>query len=178
MPKADRVQKVQELKEMIANSKAVYIVEYRGLNVDKMTEVRAKVREAGGEMKVAKNTLFTIALGEQDLPVPEDAHSGANAYTLAYDDVASVAKALRDFARTKGNEALLIKAGVLDGNLLDVNQVLALADLPSREELLGQVARGIAGPISGFLNVLSGPSRGLVTCLSQIKEQKEKEEAA
>ncbi|HOO63263.1 MAG TPA: 50S ribosomal protein L10 [Synergistaceae bacterium] len=177
MPNEKRMQQVAEYKELLERAEAVIIVEYRGLTVAQMTDVRSKVREAGGEMKIGKNTLFRIALEEAGLPVPQEHTLGANAYTMVYDDVAAVAKALRDFAKEKKNKDLLIKAGILGGKVLESEQVLALADLPSREQLLGQVVGTMAGPIRGLVTVLSGNVRGLVTALSQIKEQKEKDAA-
>ena len=177
MPNKKRVQQVAEYKEMLERTEAVLIVEYRGLTVAQMTEVRSKVREAGGEMKIGKNTLFRIALEEAGLPVPQEHTLGANAYTMVYNDVVAVAKALRDFSKEKKNKDLVIKAGILGGKIIGSEQVLALADLPSREQLLAQVVGTMVGPIRGLVTVLSGNVRGLVTALSQIKEQKEKDAA-
>ncbi|WP_029165568.1 MULTISPECIES: 50S ribosomal protein L10 [Aminiphilus] len=174
MPTEARMQQVSMLRELLQRSEAVFIVEYRGMNVKKMTAVRAKVREAGGEMKIAKNTLFRIALAEENSPVPEEMTAGANAFTMAYGDVTAVAKALRDFSKEKGNEMLIIKGGIMGQHVLDQQQVLALADLPSREVLLAQVVGTIAAPLRSLVTVLSGPMRGFVTCLSQIKDEKEK----
>ena len=82
MPANVKYERVNELKEMLDKSEAVFVAEYRGLTVAKITELRAKVRQAGGEMKVAKNTLFKIALQEKDMPVPEDIMAGPNVYTV------------------------------------------------------------------------------------------------
>ncbi len=173
MAKQQRFEQVARYKEMLADTQAVFICEYRGLTVEQMTEVRSKVREAGGEMKVARNTLMRIALADQGLPAPEELTVGPNVYTLATDDAAAVAKALRDFAKEKGNEKLIIKGGVLGSQVLDAEAVTALADLPPREVMLGQVVGTIAAPLRGLVTVLSGNTRGLVTALSQIKDKKE-----
>lgn len=173
MATAQRMQQVAQYQDLIGKSQAVFICEYRGLTVEKITAIRAKVREAGGQMKVGKNTLMRIALTEQGLPVPEGMTTGPNVYTMAYGDAAAVAKALRDFAKEKGNEKLVIKGGILGTQVLDAAGVSALADLPPKEVMLGQVVGTIAAPLRGLVTVLSGTTRGLVTCLSQIKDKKE-----
>lgn len=178
MPSQLKYQKVEALREKLKGAKAVFFCEYRGLTVGKITTVRANIREAGGEMTVAKNTLMSIAFKEEGLPLPEEYMTGPNAFTVAYEDPVAVAKAVKDFSREKGNEALVIKGAILGEQVLGAEEVKALADLPSREELLAQVVGTMAGPIRGLVTVLSGPSRGFVTCLSQIRDQKEKEEAA
>ena len=88
-------------------------------------------------------------------------------------DVAAVAKTIRDFSKEKGNDALVIKAAILDGKILTKDQIFVLADLPSKDVLIAQVVRTIAAPLQGLVTVLSGPARGLVTCLSQIKDKKD-----
>lgn len=174
MPTEAKRQAINELAEKIRSSQAIFIVEYRGLTVAKSTAVRKAVRAAEGEMQVAKNTLMRIALRETETPTADAIDTGPNAYVFAYKDAAATAKSLRDFAREKGNEALVIKGGILGKKLLSKEQVFALADLPPRDVMLSQLLGTLAGPIRGFVTVLSGPSRGLVTALSQIKEQKEK----
>lgn len=174
MPTEAKRQAIDELVEKIKSSQAIYLVEYRGLSVAKSTAVRKQVRATEGEMKVAKNTLMRIALRETETPTADAIDTGPNAYVFAYGDAAATAKALRDFAKEKGNEALVIKGGILGNKVLSREQVLALADLPPREVMLAQLLGTLVGPIRGFVTVLSGPSRGFVTALSQIKEQKEK----
>ncbi len=177
MPAKYKIEQVQKLREMLGRTEAVFICEYRGLTVAQITEVRAKVREAGGEMKVSKNTLMRLALQEEGLPVPEEITLGPNVYTLAYQDPVAVAKALEDFAKVKTNKALVVKGGILGNKVLNADQVNALAELPSRDQLIAQVVGTIAAPLRGLVTVLSGPQRGLVTCLSQLKEKKEKDAA-
>ena len=174
MPTEAKREKIAELAEMLGKSEAVFICEYRGLTVKKVTDLRARIRKAGGEMKVAKNTLMRLALQQAGLPTMDPYETGPNVYTLVYGDIAAVAKALRDYSKEKGNEALVLKGGVMGKDLLNKEQVLALADLPSRDVLLAQVVGTIAAPLRSFVTVLSGPARGLVTCLSQIQDKKEK----
>ena len=174
MPSQTNIEQVARLKELLSDASAVFVSEYRSLTVSQMTEVRAKLREAGGEMKVAKNTLMRIAMKEVGLPVVEDMTAGPNVYTVAHGDPVTVAKALLEFSRQKGNEALSIKGGVLGKKVLSAAEVEALSALPPREVLLGQLLGAIGSPLYGLVNVLSGSARMLVTCLDQIKMQKEK----
>lgn len=162
------------LKEMLEKAQTIIVCEYRGLTVSKITDIRSRIRKAGGEMKIARNTLMRLALQEMGHPVADELTSGPNVYTLVYGEIGDVAKALRDYAKEKGNDALVIKGGIMGKELLNQAQVLALADLPSKDQLLAQLVGTIAGPLRGLVTVLSGPARGLVTCLSQVQEQKEK----
>jgi len=174
LPTEYRIQQVEMLKEMLGKAETVFVCEYRGLTVAKITDIRSRIRKAGGEMKIARNTLMRLALEGMGHPAPDELTSGPNVYTLVYGEIADVAKALREFSKEKGNEALVVKGGIMGKEVLNQAQVFALADLPSREQLLAQVVGTIAGPLRGLVTVLSGPARGLVTCLSQVQEQKEK----
>ena len=173
MPTQAKRESIDSLVELLKKSNAVFITEYRGLTVKKISVCRKNIRQAGGEMKVCKNTLMRIALTECGMIQAPELDFGPNGYVLSYGDAAAVAKAIRDFSKEKGNEALVVKGAILDGKLLTKEQVFALADLPSREQLLAQVVGTIAGPLRGLVTVLSGPARGLVTCLGQIKDKKD-----
>jgi len=179
MPAAIKFDQVADLKARLDKTNAVYVGEYRGMTVAESTKLRAKVREAGGELKVAKNTLFAIAMKEAGLePFEDSLTAGPSIYALCYDDPVAVAKVLKEYATDKTQKSFKLKGGQLDGKMLDLDQLYALADLPSKDVLRAQVVRTIAAPLSGLVNVLSGTIRGLVTCLSQIKDQKEKGAAA
>jgi len=173
MPAGYKIEKVAELKKSFSECKAVFIGEYRGLSVQQMTDIRASVREAGGEMKVAKNRLALIALNEEGYTVPDGLSNGPNVYTLAYEDPVAVAKALKEFSKVKANKAFVLKGGFLGTKAITADEIQALADLPSRDELIAQVVGTIAAPLRGLVTVLSGTPRGLVTCLSKIRDNKE-----
>ena len=173
MPTQAKRETIDALSELLKKSNAVFITEYRGLSVKKISACRRNIRQAGGEMKVCKNTLMRIALSECGMIQAPELDFGPNGYVLSYGDVAAVAKAIRDFSKEKGNEALVVKGAILDGKLLTKDQVFALADLPSKEQLIAQVVGTIAAPLRGLVTVLSGPARGLVTCLGQIKDKKD-----
>lgn len=174
MPAAIKYDQVAVLKEKLQRSKAVFVGEYRGMTVAESTSLRVKVREANGEMKVAKNTLFAIAMKEAGLPpLPEEMMTGPNVYAICYDDPVAVAKVLKERATDRTQKALRLKGGLLEGAELNLDQLYALADLPSKEVMRAQAVRAIAAPLSGLVNVLSGTMRGLVTCLAQIRDKKE-----
>ncbi|GHS95870.1 50S ribosomal protein L10 [Synergistales bacterium] len=175
MPAKIKYEQVDILKDKLGKSSAVFVAEYRGMTVAQSTKLRSIVRGVNGELKVAKNTLFAIAMKEAGLAaLPESISTGPNVYALCYGDPVAVAKALRDYASEKNQKAFILKGGLLGNAVLNVAQVQALADLPSKEVLIGQTVRTIAAPLAGLVNVLSGTIRGLVTALSQIKDQKEK----
>lgn len=174
MPTQAKRENIDMLCEALKKSDAVIIVEYRGLTVKKISEVRRLIRKAGGEMKVSKNTLMRIALQECGMVQAPEYDFGPNGYVISYGDAAAVAKAVRDFAKEKGNEALVVKGAILGGQqVLNQQQVFALADLPSKDQLIAQVVGTIAAPLRGLVTVLSGPQRNFVTVLSQIKDKKE-----
>ena len=137
MPTQAKRENIDMLCEALKKSDAVIIVEYRGLTVKKISEVRRLIRKAGGEMKVSKNTLMRIALQECGMVQAPEYDFGPNGYVISYGDAAAVAKAVRDFAKEKGNEALVVKGAILGGQqVLNQQQVFALADLPSKDQLI------------------------------------------
>lgn len=179
MPAKIKYELVAGLREKLEKSKAVFVGEYRGMTVAQSTALRARVREVGGELKIAKNTLFEIAMKEAGLTaLPETLMTGPNIFALCYDDPVSVAKVLKEYANDRTQKAFILKGGLLESQILDLNQLMALADLPSKDVLRGQVVRTIAAPLSGLVNVLSGTIRNFVTCLAQIRDKKEESTAA
>ncbi|MDR2527975.1 MAG: 50S ribosomal protein L10 [Synergistaceae bacterium] len=175
MPAKIKYEQVDLLKGKLEKSVAIFVGEYRGMTVAQSTQLRAKVRGADGELKIAKNTLFAIAMKEVGMELlPSSLTVGPNIYALCYKDPIAVAKILRDYAAEKTQKAFILKGGLLGKIVLNAAQVQALADLPPRDILIAQTVRAIAAPLVGLVTVLSGTPRGLVTCLSQIRERKEK----
>jgi large subunit ribosomal protein L10 len=171
MVRPEKAAVVDELKDKLSRAQAVVVTDYRGLDVQEITELRRQLREAGVEYKVAKNTLTTIAARESALSELEQFLSGPTAIAFGYDEPVSAAKIISDFARL--HRDLEIKGGVLEGRVIGVEEVQALADLPPREELLAMVARAMQGPIAGMANALQGILRNLVYALDAVREQKE-----
>ncbi|NLY67250.1 MAG: 50S ribosomal protein L10 [Tissierellia bacterium] len=166
---------VEEIKEKIEKSQAVVLVDYRGLNVDEATQLRKKYREAGVEYKVYKNTLMRFAFKDAGYEEFNEYLTGPNAVAFGFDDPVAPAKVTHEFA--KEHENLEIKAGIVDGKIVSIDEIKRLANLPSREVLVAQVLGGLNAPIAGFANVLQGTIRSLVYALNAIKEKQEAQEA-
>jgi len=154
-PRAEKVAVVDEVRERFDGAGAVVLTEYRGIDVTAMQTLRRSLREAGGEYKIYKNTLVRLAIAERNIDGLTDLISGPTAIAFVDNDAAAVAKALRDFA--KDNDHLIIKGALLGDQLIDEAGVLALADLPSRDQLLGQLAGAFQAPMSKFAALLQAP---------------------
>lgn len=170
MAKPEKEAVVKEMVEKLSTSKSVVVTDYKGLDVGALTELRKRLREAGVEYKVIKNTLARIAAKKAEWEDLNQLFVGPTAIAFGIEDAVSPAKILVDFS--KENNALEIKGGALNGEFIGSDKVKSLAEIPPREILLSQVLAGMKSPISGLVNVLSGNLRGLVQVLSQIKEQK------
>lgn len=164
---------VSEISEKMKEAKSFIVTDYRGLNVAQVTTLRAELRNAGVEYKVLKNTLMTIAANDLGLEGIQDYFNGPTAVAFGIEDAVAPAQVLAKFA--KQYEALEIKAGILEGKLISVDEIKALADLPSREVLLAKLANVMQSPISGMVNVLQGPIRKLGYALAEIQKVKELE---
>jgi large subunit ribosomal protein L10 len=162
---------VSEYTEKLRRSKAVLITEYRGLKVKQIQDLRRELRSSNTELVVAKNTLMGRALAEVGLPTAEGLLKGPTAVAICYDELAAPAKTLNKYA--KDSKILVVKGGVLGRAVFNEAGVQQLADLPSREQLLGQVVGTLQAPISGFVNVLAGTLRGLVNVLNARAEKLE-----
>lgn len=161
---------IEEIKEKIQKAQSVVLVDYRGLNVEQLTELRSKYREAGVDYKVYKNTMMRFAFKDSGLEEFNQYLKGPSAIAFGYDDPVNAAKITSEFV--KDNEKLEIKAGIVDGKIIDVTGVNNLAKLPSREVLIAQVLGGFNSPIQGLANVLQGTIRSLATVLNAIAEEK------
>lgn len=170
MARPEKVAAVEEIRQQLEESQAVFVTDYRGLTVSELTTLRRQLREVGTEYKVVKNTLTRRAAAEIDADALDPLLVGPTAVAFAREDAVATAKALNDFA--KESRILEIRGGLLEGKLLTFDDVQALADLPPREVLLGQVVGGIQAPIAGFVSVLQGTLRNLVYALNAVREQK------
>ncbi|WP_066366311.1 50S ribosomal protein L10 [Neobacillus fumarioli] len=155
---------VEEIADKLKSSVSTIVVDYRGLSVAQVTELRKQLREAGIDFKVYKNTMTRRAAEAAGLEGLNDALTGPNAIAFSTEDVVAPAKILSEFA--KKNEALELKAGVIEGNVASVEEIKALADLPSREGLL-----------SMLLSVLQAPIRNFALAAKAVADQKEEQGA-
>jgi large subunit ribosomal protein L10 len=162
---------VQEISEKMQRSVTTVLTDYRGLNVAEVTRLRKELREAGVEYKVLKNTLTKLAVDKVGLEGLKKDLTGPIAIAFSYDDPVAPARILTKYA--KETKKLTLKSGVVEGKVIDLAGIIALAELPPREVLLAQVLAGLQAPISGFVNVLQGNLRNFACVINAIKEQKE-----
>ena len=162
---------IAELHDKLGDVKLAVLADYSGLNVEKITALRNALRKSDTELRVVKNTLLEIASKDTDVAVLKDYLKGPLAIALNSGDVVEPAKVLVDFA--KKNAQLELVAGVLEGKVLSVAQINALAELPSREVLLAKLLSVMVGVQTSLVNVLSAVPRGLVQVLEACRVKKE-----
>lgn len=163
---------VDNIKQKLTDSEAIVFGDYYGLSVNEMEELRNKLRENNAELVVAKKTLFNVALKEVGEIEGLDIKSlpGGFGAAFGFEDEVAPAKILAEFSEE--HEALNLNGGVLEGKFIPNEQVLALAKLPSKDELIAKVVGSIKAPVSGLVGVMKGNLRNLVGVLGAIQENK------
>src|SRR5438132_3537659 len=168
-PRPAKVAVVNEVRERLSYADAAILTEYRGLDVAEIARLRRSLREAGGQYKIYKNTLMRLAVRELGLEELEELLLGPTAIAFVDGDAAAVAKSLRDFGRT--NPALVIKGGVLGQTILSAEDASALAELPSREQLLAQLAGAMAAPLQQMAGLLKALPQNFAYGLRALAEK-------
>ena len=169
MKKTEKAQLVAELTEKIRAAKALYYTDFTGLNVKRMTELRRRLRKAGVEYVVIKNTLALRAVNESGLTGQR--LRGPTGVVIGKDPVAA-AKVLTDFAK-EFDAKPEVKGGLLEGKQIDVAQVKQLATLPSREQMLADLGAGLMSPMAAFVGALSGLFYMFAGALEALRVQRE-----
>ncbi|EPG64465.1 50S ribosomal protein L10 [Leptospira wolffii] len=174
MPSQEKFEAVALLKGKLEKRSDFILASYSGLTVEEITGLRAKLRKEGSEMKVIKNNLFLLALKESEKHKDKNIafgpeYQGPLAAIFSEDNLPTVAKVLKEFAKT--NKNLILKAGYLDGSILDAEGVDAIAGLPSREQLLAQIAGGINGPARSIASGLNQIIAGLARAIQAVAEK-------
>lgn len=175
MKRSEKEALVEALHDKFSSVKAVVLTDYRGLNMSAMDALRGRLREASVEFRVVKNTLMARASEDTDVALLKDYFKGPSAVALSYDDPVAPAKALVEFS--EDHEQLELKAGVLEGKLIDPAGIKRLALLPSREVLLSQLLSVLNGPARSLVTVLSAVPRDFVGVLEAIRAKKESVQA-
>ena len=170
-PRPDKVAIVTEIAGKLSAAPAVFVSEYRGMTVGALASLRGSLRDVGAEHKVYKNTLAILAVRQAGLDVLEPLLVGPTSLTFATDDSVAAAKALNTLSKT--NPLLVLKGGALGTSALSVDDVKALADLPSREQLLAQFAGALQAPLDKTAGLLQALPRNFAYGLSALIEQKE-----
>jgi large subunit ribosomal protein L10 len=172
MPTAKKEATIEELRQKLGASKNMFLTNYAGLTVADITKLRNELRKDGSSSYgVVKNTLFSIAAGDDLAKKFESYLSGPTAIVFAGEDPVAPAKALKTFG--DANKPVEVKAAYIDGQIVDAKGVAQLAALPPKIELLARLVGSLKSPISGLVYVLSGNQSGLVRVLNQVREQKE-----
>lgn len=166
MPSTYNQQQHAALTEKVTKAKSVVVVEYAGTTVNDQTQLRRDLKSVGAEMLVAKNTLIDLVLGKGKV---SDSLSGMNAVVLSYQDEVAAIKKL--FAFHKETEKLVIKQGMLDGQVLSEAAVKQLSTLPSKSELIATLISRLQGPAYGLVGVLRAGQRNLVQVLRAIADK-------
>lgn len=169
MKKSEKSQLVAELSEKIKGAQALYYTDFTGLNVKRMTELRRRLRRAGVEYVVIKNTLALRAVNDSGLV--GERLKGPTGIVVAVDPVAG-ARVLTDFAR-ENDARPAVKGGMFDGRSIDADQIKRLATMPSREQLLSELAGGLNAPLAAFAGALNGLLYTFVGALDALKTQRD-----
>ncbi len=170
----NREQKAVAIEEIAANideSHAIFAVDYRGISVPQVAELRAKLRDSDASFKVVKNSLTERAADQAGAETLKDYLAGPTALTFVRGDVATAAKTIADYARA--TQLLPFKGGLMDGAPIDVDQIRSLSRLPSREVLYGQLVGVVASPVTGVVRTLSALISGLASALGQVRDKKD-----
>ena len=162
---------VDQLTEKLGGAKAVYLADFTGLNVKKVTELRARLRKAGVEYLVVKNTLAERALAGLDLPDIAQFFRGPTAVVIGRSDPVEAAKVLSDFARENDNKPH-VKAGIVEKRTVSSADITRLAKLPPREQLLAELVWAMQSPMAELVFVLQAKMHELVGLLEALNEQR------
>jgi large subunit ribosomal protein L10 len=170
LARPEKVAIVDEIRERIEGNEIAILTQYMGINVESVSALRKQLRDADIEYKVYKNTLARRALADVGLEDLADTMDGPTAWAFSKDPV-SPAKILNDFAKT--SKFVKMSGGILNGKAVSSEQLMALASLPSRDQLLAQVAGTVAAPLRNFVGVISAVPRNLVNVLEALRKKKE-----
>jgi large subunit ribosomal protein L10 len=162
---------VAQLRELLGDAKTFFLVDYQGLSADQIGALRTRVRDAGGRMLVAKNTLVNVVLKEQGAADLGAKLTGPTALILVGDDPVAPAKAITDFAKDNPNELPTAKGGLLQGAVIEADAVARVAKLPSREQLLSELLGVLQAPLQQAVGVLEAAPRNLVSVITNYSEK-------
>ncbi|MEW6517427.1 MAG: 50S ribosomal protein L10 [candidate division FCPU426 bacterium] len=173
--KAKKSLVLEKMREVLKENRNVVLTEFRGITVEQMTDLRARLRKAGVKLKVVKNSLSKKLFQEVGMEAMVPFLKGPLAVGFLGEDISASSKTLLEYA--KQNELLVVRAAFMDGKLLSVEGLKAIADLPSREVLLTMLVSGLQSPLRNLLSVFQGTTRKLIYALQAVKTEKEKKAA-
>ncbi len=162
---------VDEARDRFVKAETLIVTEYKGLNVEEISELRNNLRKVGYSYQVIKNRLMKLAFSKSEIERIKELFTGPVAIAYGDGELISIAKVIKDFS--KEHEKLKVTGGLIGGEMVDVDQIKAIANLPPREILLAQLGHSMLGPITGLVNVLQGTIRKFVYALEAIRKKKE-----
>ena len=171
MARPEKVAEVQAITEKLQAAQSMVLADYSGLSVEQMTIFRSQCRSHGVECRVVKNRLAKIAAGNADLEILKEHLTGPTALIFGPASQVDPAKVVVDFA--KDNKAMEVKGGLIDGQYLNTQEVLALAEIPSRDELYAKMMGSMQSPATGVTVVLSGVTAALARVIDAVAKQNE-----
>lgn len=166
---------VEELRGLLEGAHTFFLVDYQGLSAGELSSLRAKLREAGGRLLVAKNTLINVVLKDQGAEDLSESLKGPTALVLIGEDPVAPAKALSDFAKAHAKDLPVSKGGLLQGGKVDSSALERIAKLPSRQELQSELLGVMLAPLQQLVGVLEGPQRNLVSVITNYSDKLKEE---
>lgn len=170
MPNKINIQAVEELTGKLEKAKSIFFTDYLGLDVASLTELRSMFFKANVEYRVAKNTLVKIAAEKNNIEGLDKFLTGPTAIAISYDELTTPARVLKEF--TKGRDLPEVKGILFDGEVFAGSEFTRIADLPSKEELLGKLVALLNTPMTQFIRTIQSPMSGVVGVLNSLKETK------
>jgi len=174
MERQTKIDQVQQLRSEMKDVDSIFLCNFKGISVDSDTQLRRELRENGSTYRVVKNTLLKLAFAESDFAQLNDQLVGNTAIAYDNEDMIGLAKLISKFV--KDNESFQFKAGVVEGQVIDLSNLQDLASLPSKEVLVSKMLYMMNYPIQGLATALSGMIRNFAVVIDQIKQQKEQSE--
>jgi len=171
--RAQKEQAVDELSDKISRSQMVIVTDYRGLTVSEMSALRGRLREAGAEYQVAKNTLARFAAEKAGRAGLADDLTGPTAIAFGFEDPAALAKSLQDYLRTSRTTNLVLKGGLLGDRRVTAEDIGRIAELPPRDTVLGQTLGAVVSPLTAFLMIVNAPLQNLLGIIEARRQQLE-----
>jgi large subunit ribosomal protein L7/L12 len=176
--RAQKEQTVSDLTDKLSRSQIVIVTDYRGLTVSEMSDLRGRLRQAGAEYQVAKNTLTRFAAEQAGCGGLVEDLKGPSAIAFGYDDPAALAKSLQEYLRVSRTVNLTIKGGILGDRRVTADEISRIAELPPRGVVLGQALGSVVAPLTSFLMVVNAPLQNLIGIIEARRTQLEESGAA
>ena len=171
MARPEKVTTVQEIADILSEAKSIFVTDFKGLNVEQISEFRRKCREASVEYRVVKNTLARLATEKVGFSEMTEHFKGPSAIAYTYGDPSAPARIIKEFAKTLDKPE--IKMSMFEGEFYGPDKIAIIASLPSKDQLLAQVVGGLNAPIQGLVGSLHGLLQKLVLTLDALRSSKE-----